>query len=630
MLEPRLESAADDARRLRGSDRESRQVVDAIPGLVAILTPSGDVEILNSRMLEYFGMALEEANQWATNGIVHPEDVPRIAPVFAHALATGDPYEWEMRVRRFDGVYRWFHLRGRARRDGAGRIARWYVLLTEIDDLKRAQDAIRASEGNLRLIIDTIPALAWSARPDGGAEFFNQHYLDFAGLTASEASDWGWSSAVHPDDWHGLAATWLRILASGEAGEAEARLRRQDGEYRWFLIRVNPLRDDSGNIIKWYGINTDIEDRKRAEVEIRRAYESFADGQRLSQTGNFIADIMADEHTWSAELYRIFEIPPATRITVQMIRDTIHPEDLPTFDAGFARSLGGTDFDLVFRIITPGGKVKHAHAVAHSIERVAGRPLFIGAIQDVTGSMAAEEALNRARAELAHVARVATMNTLTASIAHEVNQPLAGIVTNAGTCLRMLDAVPPNLDGARETARRTIRDGNRAADVVARLRALFSKKEFTLGPMDLNDATREVIALSLSELQRNRVIVLPELDDNLPPVTGDRVQLQQVILNLLRNAADAMDGVDDRPRQLVIRTERENDECVRLTVQDAGVGLDTGSIDRIFDAFYTTKSGGMGIGLSVSRSIIERHQGRLWAKPNDGPGASFLFSIPRA
>jgi signal transduction histidine kinase len=263
------------------------------------------------------------------------------------------------------------------------------------------------------------------------------------------------------------------------------------------------------------------------------------------------------------------------------------------------------------------------------VEEIAGRPLLIGAIQDVTEKKVAEEALNRARSELTHVARATTLSTLTASIAHEINQPLSGIITNAGTCLRMLDVSPPNVEGARETARRTIRDGNRASDVVTRLRALFGKKEFTLEPVDLNDAMREVIALSSSDLQRNRVVVQSELADDLPSITGDRVQLQQVILNLLRNGSDAMVSVHDRPRQLLIRTVREDGDRVRVSVRDTGLGFDRQSMDKLFDAFYTTKRDGMGIGLSVSRSIVERHQGRLWAEPNDGgPGATFSFSIP--
>jgi C4-dicarboxylate-specific signal transduction histidine kinase len=256
--------------------------------------------------------------------------------------------------------------------------------------------------------------------------------------------------------------------------------------------------------------------------------------------------------------------------------------------------------------------------------------MFIGAIQDVTESMVAEEALNRARTELAHVARVTTVSALTASIAHEVNQPLSGIITNASTGLRMLDADPPNVEGVRETVRRTLRDGNRASDVITRLRALFSKKEFTLERLDLNEATREVIALTLSDLQRNRILLQSELADDLPNVTGDRIQLQQVILNLVRNASEALVDVRDRPRQVLIKTERENGERVRLIVRDTGVGLPPQSLNSLFDPFHTTKSDGMGIGLFVSASIIERHQGRLWAEPNvDGPGATFSFSIPQ-
>jgi PAS domain S-box-containing protein len=252
-----------------------------------------------------------------------------------------------------------------------------------------------------------------------------------------------------------------------------------------------------------------------------------------------------------------------------------------------------------------------------------------GTIVDMHDWKQAQEELRNTQAKLANMARVMTMGELTASIAHEVNQPLSGIITNASTCLRMLAGDPPNVEGARETAQRTIRDGHRASDVVTRLRALFSKKDTTIELVDLNEATREVIALSLTELQRNQVIVQPELADGLPPVAGDRVQLQQVIMNLLRNASEAMSGVDDRPRQLLIKTEPDEGDQVRLTVQDAGVGFDSQVVDRLFEPFYTTKNDGMGIGLSVSRSIIARHHGRLWALPNEGPGARFSFSVPR-
>jgi C4-dicarboxylate-specific signal transduction histidine kinase len=276
----------------------------------------------------------------------------------------------------------------------------------------------------------------------------------------------------------------------------------------------------------------------------------------------------------------------------------------------------------------PDESIKYLHAVAHPSRDLDDRVEYIALVQDITARRLSEEALAKARSELAKVARASSLGVLTASIAHEVNQPLSGIITNAGTCLRMLDADPPNVEGARETARRTIRDGNRASDVIARLRALFSTDELTLEPLDLNEVTREVIALSQGDLQRNRVTVRTELATDLPIVSGDRIQLQQVILNLLRNASDAMADVQGRPRLMLIRTEREDTDRVRLSVRDEGIGFGAVDVTKLFDAFFTTKGDGMGMGLSVSRSIIERHRGDLSAVPNDGPGATFSFSIP--
>ncbi|HYP01987.1 MAG TPA: PAS domain-containing protein [Pyrinomonadaceae bacterium] len=739
---------------------------------------------------------------------------------------------------------------------------------------KRAEEALAASERNLKLTIDTMPALAWSTGHDGSADFFNQHYLDYVGLTAEQAGGWGWTAAVHPDDLNSLAATWGGIMVSGAPGEAEARIRRHDGEYRWFLFRANPLHDESGNIVKWYGTNTDIDDRKRAEdqlqlikytidhvresavwidsdarfifandaacnslgytreelleltihdidpnfpgeawpahlnnlrvqksitlesihrrkdgstypvelslnymqyngqeyhfafgrditerkqreaelkakqelldlaqksaramafdwhieqdvnvwspeqealyglhpgsfdgtyqswkkliyapdwplvvkaikhahetgevavefrvqwpdgslhwlatngqmffdeqgkafrmvgftsdvtprklaeEELRRSGAFLAEAQHLSLTGSFSWRVETDEITWSEQAYHIFELDPASPMPLELIRTRVHPDDTQLFDEVIAQARAGGDFEYEHRLLMPDHSIKYLHVIAHETRGRDDELEYVGAVQDVTERRLSEEALGKLRSQLAHVSRVATLGALTASIAHEVNQPLAGIITNASTCLRMLGADPPNLDGARETLRRTIRDGHRAADVITRLRALFSRKGAPTESVDLNEAAREVIALLQSELQRSGIILRTELSDDLQPVTGDRIQLQQVILNLLRNGADAMSGIEDRPRQLVIRSERDEGDRVRLSVQDAGVGLDPQGVERLFDAFYTTKSDGMGIGLSVSRSIIERHQGRLWAASNDGHGATFSFSIP--
>jgi len=289
----------------------------------------------------------------------------------------------------------------------------------------------------------------------------------------------------------------------------------------------------------------------------------------------------------------------------------------------------GNDYIHEYRLLMPDGATKHLYVVASAGRDQDGELEYIAAVQDVTSRRQSEEALTKARSELARVARVSSLGALTASIAHEVNQPLAGIINNAGACLMMLDEDPPDVGGARETARRTIRDGNRAADVIARLRALFANREAVIESIDLNSVAREVVALAMSELRRNRVVVRTELADDLPTVTGDRVQLQQVILNLLLNASDAMSAINDRTRLVILTTERDADVGVRLSVQDAGAGFDPEVADRLFDAFYTTKTGGMGIGLSVSRSIISSHHGRLWAARNAGPGVTFSFSIPR-
>jgi PAS domain S-box-containing protein len=539
------------------------------------------------------------------------------------------PGEAEARLRRHDGAYQWFLFRASPLRDETGTTVKWYGVNTNIEDRNRTEEALRRSERQFRLLVETIPALVWRGTPEGELDYLNRRAVEYLGHTAESLTGGRWIELVYPDDRESTVQRWLHSATTGSSYADEYRLRRADGQYRWIQSVGEPFRDPEGHIANWYGLVIDIEDRKRAEVELRRAYDSFADAQRLSHTGSFITDLVGDDHNWSEEAFRIFEFDRATKVSVQRIRDVIHPDDLPSFESVIARGMTGENVTFAFRIMTARDTVKHVRGVAHVVEQVAGRPLFVGALQDVTESKVAEEALNRARSELAHVARVTTVSALTASITHEVNQPLSGIITNAGTCLRMLAADPPDIEGARETARRTMRDGNRASDVITRLRALFSKKEFTLEPLDLNEAAREVVALSVSELQRNRIVLRSEFAADLPLITGDRIQLQQVMLNLLRNASDAMVGVDDRPRHLLIRTERHPGDRVRLTVRDAGVGLDPQTMSKLFDAFFTTKADGMGIGLSVSRSIIERHHGRLWAEPNDvSPGATFSFWIP--
>ena len=315
------------------------------------------------------------------------------------------------------------------------------------------------------------------------------------------------------------------------------------------------------------------------------------------------------------------------------IKDLIAPDDLHEEVEGFLHRLVETREVFAAETIrrNKSGTRVPVSLICVPVSSSAGGDTGYVIYRDITETRRLQDEQRRfhdMQLELARVNRVATIGQLSASIAHELNQPLTGIITNCGTGLRMLTADPPNLEGAREAMKRTMRDGNRAADVIARLRALFNRNEPPSASVDLNEATREVIALSLGELQKGRVTVRTELADDLQLVTADRVQLQQVVLNLLRNALDAMHTVDDRPRDLLIRTQREGADQVRLSVTDAGIGFDPTTIDRLFEAFYSTKREGMGVGLSVSRSIIENHHGRLWAVLNNGPGATFSFTVP--
>ncbi len=441
---------------------------------------------------------------------------------------------------------------------------------------------------------------------------------DIATETRWDAS--GWCAITMS---HGLRSCWSSPILSRaqEVLGTFAIYRREPGA---------PTSDEQDLIAQLTHFASIAIERARSDAALRRTESFLAEAQSLSLTGSFSWRVATDEITLSEEVYRILQLDPKVPVTLATIEQRIHAEGIPSL-ADLAARLRADDrtFECEPRILMPDGSVRYLHLVAHCTRDHQGQLEYIGAIQDVTQRRLSEEELGRARAELAHVARVTSLGALTASIAHEVNQPLSGIITNASTGLRMLASDPPNVEGARETLRRTIRDGHRAAEVIARLRALFSRKEPASEPVDLNEATREVVALTLSELQRHRVLLRMELAGDLPVVIGDRVQLQQVVLNLVLNASEAMSDIDDRPRELVVRSGPDGPDSVRLDVQDAGIGISAENVPRMFDAFYTTKSGGMGIGLSVSRSIIESHHGRLVARPNDGPGATFSFSIPR-
>src|SRR5467141_3284928 len=366
------------------------------------------------------------------------------------------------------------------------------------------------------------------------------------------------------------------------------------------------------------------------EEKLQQSEAYLSEAQRLSHTGSFGWRVSTGEIIWSEETFRIFQYDRTTKPTVELILQRVHPEDATLVQQTIERAAhDGQDFDHEFRLVTADGSIKHVHVVAHALNDVSGSVEFVGAVMDITERKRAEEErerLRQAHEDLARVNRVTTMGELTASLAHEVNQPIAGAITNANACLRWLAGDIPNLEEARAAARRIVKDGTRAADIISRIRLLFNKGTPQREWLDVNEVIREIIVLLDGELARYAIAVRPELAADLPQVMGDRVQLQQVMMNLISNGIDAMKDLDGS-RELALNSRQTESEQLLVTVRDTGKGLPP-QRDQIFDAFFTTKPQGLGMGLSISRSIVESHGGRLWTADNSPRGATFSLTLP--
>ena len=371
-----------------------------------------------------------------------------------------------------------------------------------------------------------------------------------------------------------------------------------------------------------------VRHRKEAATQVASKEAYLAEAQHLSHTGSFGWN-PSSGFIWSDETFQIFGFDRGTSPTIETVIDRTHPEDVERvrqFIEGEPRD--GKDYDLEHRLLMRDGSVKYLHVVAHPLKAGAGERAFVGAVMDVTAAKRAEEAVQEAQAALAHVTRMATLGELTAWISHEVNQPLTGIVTNGAACLRWMDKAPPALDEARRSVEDMISDARRASEVIHRIRALSKRTDAEKVPLDINDVIREGSRLVQREAITHGASLRLELAPELPSILGDRVQLQQVIINLVINAIQAMASVTDRPRILLIRSQQSEDGHVLVAVRDSGTGIEAKSVDKLFKAFFTTKPSGMGMGLSICRTIIEAHSGQVSAANNSGPGATFQLILP--
>jgi PAS domain S-box-containing protein len=486
--------------KIRLSERELRTLVEAIPAYVGTALPDGSVDFLSQSWLDYTGFSREQGMGWGWGSTIHPDDVDRVVANWRAALAAGGPLEHELRCRCADGTYHWFLYRSLPLRADGGNVVKWYGTLTNIDSLKETEHALQAREHQLLGIIETIPSMLWSLSPTGETTHLSQRVLEYCGAPLEELLNRGWERFLHPDDREETAKALARAISSGESYSVIHRVRRADGEYRWHHSMGAPLHDPQGEIIQWYGLAIDIDERKRAE---------------------------------------------------DRLRDT---------------------------------------------------------------SM-----------KLSRASRIATVAELSASIAHELNQPFMALRGNAQAAKRWLAANPPNLTETNTSIERVLRAIRSADETMQRIRALFKQESFEKKEANVPDMIREAVRFVHEDPQKRAVLIDCDFDGHLPTVSVDQIQIQQVLCNLILNAIEAMEG-SRIPPLLKVRAAVTDQNAMLIQVIDNGPGVD--NTETIFDAFVTTKEKGMGIGLAVSRSIVEAHNGRLWAENNPGGGVTFNMALP--
>jgi PAS domain S-box-containing protein len=626
---------------LRESEYKLRQIIDTVPGLIWSTGPSGESTHVSQRLLDYSGMRFEDFKHVGWKAFVHPDDFPETARAYYHAIQSGTSYRGVLRLRRADGEFRWHHARCEPLRDRQGRIIQWYGLSVDIDEGKKAEEWPRFV-AQLQGILNVLPAYTWYAAPSGGLTFVNKRTADYLGVPKDHPLCFGidigaqwddWVPLLHPDDHEESRKYWSNCLRTGEAGEYSYRVRSAQGDYRWFLTRFEPLRASDGTLLLWIGATLDIEELKCAEQALRESEGKF---RGYAETASDWFWEIGPDYKFTLLTENAFGSDPTGRIGTACWDHALDLETEPEKWRVVRETLESRNPFRDFVYCCVGGNGSPIYVKA------SGKPVFDtngefrgyrGTGTDVTATTRAREEhekLRQLESELAHMNRLTMMGELTASLAHEITQPIATARNNARAALNFLDRRPPELGEVREALACVVGDADRAGEIIDRIRDHVKKAPPRKASFDLNHAIDEVIVLGRSAITKNGVLVQTRLAEGLSPVQGDRVQLQQVILNLVLNAVEAMGAVETGPRELLISTEQTEANGVLVAVRDSGPGIDPEHVERVFEAFYTTKSSGVGMGLSICRSIIDAHGGQLWADANEPRGAVFRFTLPGA
>lgn len=609
---------------------ELRKIINALPTIAWSARADGYCDFFNERWFEYAGIRPQEAKGWGWATVLHPDDASRVLENWRSLLQSGTPVDVEARLRRHDGEYRWFLFRANPLCNEAGDIIAWIGTTIDVEDRVRSEQALLQRERNLHQIVNAIPSAAYSTLPDGYCDFVNDRWIEYTGMPFEQAEGWGWAAAIHPDDFDILNERWQWGLSTGRPTQAECRMRRHDGVFRWFLISSRPVHDECGNTIKWYGTNIDIDDRKRAE-------QSLAQQERETRLiVNTIPGLVAVFNASGRPEDLNRQLLTYLGQTIEEYADwatngTVHPDSIELHIAEMHRAFtSGEPVDFETKLRRHDGSYRWFQLRGEPVRSAEGKILrWYCLMTDIDDRKKAEEKLRRAQVELAHISRLITMGELAVSIAHEVNQPIMAIVTNAASCLSWLQQPEIDVQEAKEAAERIIQDGHRAGEIVNTIRSMARKAPPLIKPVDLVGLATEMLELLKMELSRADIKPALRASSNGIYVLGDRTQLQQVFMNLVLNSAEAIHDVQgDRRLQISISPGEKGFAEVR--VQDNGPGIDANTIDRLFDPFFTTKQDGIGMGLSICRSIIEGHRGQISVYSAPSQGTVFHFTVPLA